>query len=76
MQKTAIHLANLAHTTAADCNVVASISETNARLVAEIAVANTTLAVAVADIAGLRLQLTGMGLGGRGRGRGGERGSF
>ena len=51
-------------------------SETNTRLVVEIAAANTTLAVAVADIAALRLQLNGMGSGGRGRGRGGGRGSF
>ena len=76
MQETATHLANLAHNTAADCNIVASISETNAGLVAEIAAANATLAVAVADIAALRLQITGMESGGRGRGRRGGRGSF
>ena len=76
MQETATHLDNLAHNTAADCNVVASILETNARLVAEIADSNATLAVAVADISALRLQLTGMGSGGRGKGIGGGRGSF
>ena len=55
MQETAINLANLASNTAADQNIVASMSETNTRLVAEIAAANATLAVAVADIAALRL---------------------
>ena len=70
MQEMAIHLANLANNTAADCNIVASVSETNTRLVAEIAAANSTLAVAVSDIVPLRLQLTGMDSGGRGRGRG------
>ena len=45
-------------------------SETDTRLVTEIAAANATLAVAIADIAALRVQLNGMGSGGRGRGRG------
>ena len=76
MQETAIHLANLAHNTAADCNVVASISETNTRLVVEIVAANIILAVAVADISALRLHLTCMVSGGRGKGRRGGRGSF
>ena len=55
MQKTAIHLPNLALNTAVDQNIVASMSETNARLVAEIAAANVILAVAVADIEVLRV---------------------
>ena len=37
MQETAIHLANLASNTAADRNIVTSISDTSKRLVAEIA---------------------------------------
>ena len=72
MQEMAIHLANLALSTAVYRNIVSSMSETNARLVAEIAAANKTLAVAVVDIAALRVQLNGMGSGRRGRGRGGE----
>ena len=77
MKETAIHLENLASNTPADWNIVASISETNTRLVAEIAAVNVTLAVAVVDIAALRVQLSGMGSCGRGRGRGEEgRGSF
>ena len=76
MQETATHLENLATTTAADCNVVSSLSDTNTRLVTEIAVANTTLAVAVADIAVLTVQINGMSKGGRGRGRGSGRGAY
>ena len=76
MQETTIHLANLANNTAADRIVVASVSETSTRLVVEIATVNTTFAVAVADIAALRLHLTGMGSGGRGRERGRGRSYF
>ena len=76
MQEMATHLANLATNTAVDRNVVSSLSETNTRLVADIAAANATLVVVVADIAALRVQLNGMGTGGRGRGRGPGRGNY
>ena len=67
MQEAEIHLANLISNTAADQNISSSMSETNTRLFAELATANAILAVAVADIAALRVQLNGMGSGGRGR---------
>ena len=70
MQETVTHLENLAMNTAADHNIVSSLSEKKTRIVAEIAAANATLVVAVADIAAFRMQLNGMGTGGRGRGRG------
>ena len=76
MQETVIHLVNLARSIEADWNIILSISETNARLIAEIVATNATLAVAVVNIAALRIQLNGMVSGGRGQGRGVGRGSF
>ena len=60
MQETATHQENFVTNKAEDCNVVSSLFETNIRLVAEISAANATLAVAVAEIAALRVRLNGI----------------